>query len=103
MRRKGREENILRCPGVNGAQCARGSGPRSHVVKGARHSQDSSAASFFSSPVIRTAFLDSWLAILPDATIQPAVVDQLGRILDRERQGSPFDLSIKTTLLLAQK
>ena len=24
MRRKGREENILRCPGVNGAQCARG-------------------------------------------------------------------------------
>jgi SAM-dependent methyltransferase len=61
------------------------------------------APSFFSSPVIRTAFLDSWLVILPDATTRQAVVDQLSRILDRERQGSPFDLSIKTTLLLAQK
>lgn len=61
------------------------------------------AASFFSSPVIRTAFLDSWLVILPDATTQQAVVDQLSQILDRERQGASFDLSIKTTLLLAQK
>jgi len=61
------------------------------------------AATFFSSPVIRTAFLDSWLAILPQSTTRHKVVDQLSRILDRERQGSPFDLSIKTTLLLAQK
>jgi SAM-dependent methyltransferase len=61
------------------------------------------AATFFSSPVIRTAFLDSWLAILPDSTTRQAVVDQVSRILDRERQDGPFDLSVKTTLLLAQK
>ncbi|MGA1369663.1 MAG: class I SAM-dependent methyltransferase, partial [Blastocatellia bacterium] len=61
------------------------------------------AASFFSSPVICTAFLDSWLAILPEATTRQAMVDQLSQILDRERQGASFDLSIKTTLLLGQK
>jgi SAM-dependent methyltransferase len=61
------------------------------------------AASFFSSPLIRTAFLDSWLAILPLPDTRQAVIDQLSQILDRERQGAPFDLSVKTTLLLAQK
>lgn len=58
---------------------------------------------FLTSPLIETAFLDDWLAILPDQRARESVQQQLVKIIDRERQKTDFDLSIKATLLIGQK
>ena len=58
---------------------------------------------FLTSPLIETAFLDDWLAILPDQRARQSVQQQLVKIIDRERQKTDFDLSIKATLLIGQK
>ena len=46
--------------------------------------------------------LDKWLGILPPATVEP-VVAALERIIDRERGGYSFDVSIKATLIKGEK
>ncbi|MDX2031958.1 MAG: class I SAM-dependent methyltransferase [Blastocatellia bacterium] len=61
------------------------------------------AAAFFASPLIETSFLDDWMAILPDAATRAQVRRKLVAIIDRERHGGVFDLSIKATLVIAQK
>jgi ubiquinone/menaquinone biosynthesis C-methylase UbiE len=61
------------------------------------------AATLFDSPLLQTVFLDSWLDILPDESTRDAVTKQISQILDQERQGGTFDLSVKTTLLVARK
>lgn len=61
------------------------------------------AAEFFASPLIETLFLDDWLAFLPDAKTRGQVQNQLARIIDRERQNSSFDVSVKATLVVGQK
>jgi SAM-dependent methyltransferase len=62
-----------------------------------------SGAEFFASPLIKLAFLDHWLGVLPDAESRQAVQQQIITIIDRERQGADFDLSVKATLIVGKK
>ncbi|MFN0085417.1 MAG: class I SAM-dependent methyltransferase [Blastocatellia bacterium] len=61
------------------------------------------AAAFFASPLIETAFLEDWMAILPDEKTRGRVRRQLLAIIDRERHGLAFDVSVKATLVIGQK
>ena len=61
------------------------------------------AGEFFASPLIETTFLDEWFAFLPDQETRRQVEQQLGKIIDRERQGVEFELSAKATLVIGQK
>lgn len=60
-------------------------------------------ATFLSSPLIETGFLRAWLAFLPDAAARERVKRHLPEVIDRARQALDFDVSIKATLLIAQK
>lgn len=60
-------------------------------------------AAFLASPLIETTFLADWLAFLPDAATRERVKQQLPAVIDRARQALEFDVSIKATLLIAQK
>lgn len=72
------------------------------VVKNERlHFTD--AQEFFGSPLIESSFLENWLVFLPDSETRGLVQQQLAKIIDRERQGSSFDVSIKATLIVGQK
>ncbi len=72
------------------------------VVKSERlHFTD--AQEFFASPLIESSFLENWLMFLPNSETRGRVQQQLAKIIDRERQGSNFDVSIKATLIVGQK
>lgn len=58
---------------------------------------------FVTSPLIETMFLGDWLAFLPDDKIRLNALQQLVKIIDRERQDADFDVSIKATILLGRK
>jgi ubiquinone/menaquinone biosynthesis C-methylase UbiE len=58
---------------------------------------------FFESPLIATFFLADWLAILPDEETRRLVRQQLVKIIDEERHGMDFDVSIKATLIIGRK
>jgi ubiquinone/menaquinone biosynthesis C-methylase UbiE len=85
------------------------------------------AGEFFEAPLIKTFFLNEWLAILPDEETRPLVQEQMATIIERERQNMEnempldampdelkaiidyernkwyFDVSIKATLVLGHK
>ncbi|MFN0109892.1 MAG: class I SAM-dependent methyltransferase [Blastocatellia bacterium] len=61
------------------------------------------AEEFFTSPLIETSFLDDWFAFLPNQETRHHALEQLGKIIDRERQSASFELSVKVTLLIGQK
>ncbi|MGH9800067.1 MAG: hypothetical protein ACRD82_06860, partial [Blastocatellia bacterium] len=61
------------------------------------------AQEFFASPLIETSFLDDWLAFLPDQKTRAQVVEQLSKIIDRERQGAGFEVTVKATVIVGQK
>ena len=61
------------------------------------------ARSFFTSPLIETFFLNDWLALLPDAEAESRVRRNLATIIDRERHHMDFDVSIKATVIVAQR
>lgn len=58
---------------------------------------------FLTSPLIETTFLVDWLSFLPDAATRERVIQHLPAVIDRARQALEFDVSIKATLLIAQK
>lgn len=58
---------------------------------------------FFSSPMIESFLLNDWFTFLPDQQTRNLVREQLSKIIDRERQNSSFDMSVKATLLIGQK
>lgn len=60
-------------------------------------------ATFLSSPLIETGFLHDWLAFLPDVATREQVKRHLPTVIDRARQALDFDVSIKATLVIAQK
>ncbi len=60
------------------------------------------AEQFLTAPLIENYMLDGWLAILPPKSIEP-VREALARIIDRERAGYNFDVSIKATMFTAEK
>lgn len=61
------------------------------------------AAEFLTSPLIETSFLDDWLAFLPSLETRQQVEQQLAKIIDRERQNSSFEVSVKASLIVGQK
>jgi len=62
-----------------------------------------SGAEFLAAPLIEAAFLQDWLAVLPDDETRAMVLDKLPEVIDRARQPLDFDVSVKATLLIAQK
>ncbi len=60
------------------------------------------AKEFFESPLIEEFCLNDWLGILPKAK-QKLVCQEMEKIIDQEREGHDFDISIKATLLTGQK
>ena len=61
------------------------------------------AAEFLTSPLIETSFLNDWLAFLPSPETRQQVEQQLAKIIDRERQNSSFEISVKASLIVGQK
>ncbi|MGH9844442.1 MAG: class I SAM-dependent methyltransferase [Blastocatellia bacterium] len=61
------------------------------------------AGTFFESPLIETFFLDDWLAILPDGQTRERVRREMARIMEEERNGIDFDVSIKATVVIGRK
>lgn len=57
---------------------------------------------FIESPLIRDNFLDEWLEILPEDRRQE-VEESITEIIERERHESPFDISIKATVITGVK
>jgi ubiquinone/menaquinone biosynthesis C-methylase UbiE len=57
---------------------------------------------FLESPLIKDSFLEGWLSIVPKSDRQ-RVRRQIASVIERERHGAPFDLSIKATLIAGTK
>ncbi len=60
------------------------------------------AEDFFVSPLMEDIFLKKWLSIVPSDKLE-AVCKSLEQIIERDRNGYDFDVSIKATLLTAEK
>jgi ubiquinone/menaquinone biosynthesis C-methylase UbiE len=61
-----------------------------------------SAEQFFTAPLIEAFMLDKWMGILPRKSVKQ-VREALKRIIDRERNGYSFDISIKATVFKGEK
>jgi ubiquinone/menaquinone biosynthesis C-methylase UbiE len=61
------------------------------------------AQAFFQAPLIEVVFLNDWLKLLPDQQTRHKVQQQAAMIIDRERHGMDFDVSIKATLVKGLK
>ncbi|MEN3333663.1 MAG: hypothetical protein V7641_3028 [Blastocatellia bacterium] len=61
-----------------------------------------SGEAFLDSPLIKDTFFDEWLAIIPAARHQE-VRQRIAAIIDRERYGTVFYVSIKATLIAGRK
>jgi ubiquinone/menaquinone biosynthesis C-methylase UbiE len=61
------------------------------------------AQAFLTAPLIENYYLPRWLALLPDEEARYEVLEALARIIDRERQGMDFDVSIKATIIIGKK
>lgn len=61
------------------------------------------ATEFITSPLIENIFLSHWLGILASEQEERAVRDTLVQIIDRERGEDDFDVSAKTTLVIAKR
>jgi len=62
-----------------------------------------SGAEFFDAPLVRMVFLDHWLGILPTEESRRLVRDEMISIIDRERQGADFEVTVKATLIVGRK
>jgi len=60
------------------------------------------AEEFFLSPLMEEFFINKWLGIVPKKKLK-AVRESLEQIIDRDRNGYDFDVSIKATLLTGEK
>jgi ubiquinone/menaquinone biosynthesis C-methylase UbiE len=61
------------------------------------------AEQFLTSPIIEDVFFDTWMEVLPDSDTADRVRHAIGKIIDRERKGQKFDVSIKATTIWGQK
>ena len=61
-----------------------------------------SGEAFLDAPLIKDIFLDEWLAIIP-AERRQEVSRRIVAIIDRERNETDFDVSIKATLIADRK
>jgi len=62
-----------------------------------------SGEEFLSAPLVRDFLSDRWLEPLPDEAARVDVLREVERIVDEERQGGDFILSIKATVLVGRK
>ncbi len=62
-----------------------------------------SGEEFLSAPLVRDFLSESWLEPLPDEAARVNVLHEVERIIDEERQGGVFTLSIKATLVVGRK
>ena len=62
-----------------------------------------SGEEFMGAPLVRDFLLGGWLDALPDDEARASVVEEVTRIIDDERQGGEFVLSIKATLVVGRK
>jgi ubiquinone/menaquinone biosynthesis C-methylase UbiE len=60
-------------------------------------------AAFLNDPLIRHWFLAEWLGILPNEASRQRAETKLAELIDRAREGLDFEVSIKATLVQAQK
>jgi ubiquinone/menaquinone biosynthesis C-methylase UbiE len=60
------------------------------------------AEHFFTAPLIENFMLEKWFSILPRSAVK-RVREALERIIDRERGGYSFDVSIKATMIKGEK
>ena len=67
------------------------------------HFEFESAADFLASPLIENAFLGHWLGILASEGEERQVRDKLTRLIDEECIDGEFEVSAKTTLLIAKR
>jgi hypothetical protein len=61
------------------------------------------AQTFFEAPLIKMFFLNDWLMLLPDQNTRHLFQEEAAAIIDRERHGMDFDVSIKATLVMGRK
>jgi ubiquinone/menaquinone biosynthesis C-methylase UbiE len=61
------------------------------------------AKAFFESPLIDTYFVNDWLGMFPEHETRQRVQNEMMEIIDRERHGMDFDVSVKATLIIGQK
>ena len=59
--------------------------------------------SFMTDPLMQHWFLPGWLALFPEAKRQARVTAKLIELIDRTRAGLAFEISVRVTLLTAQK
>ncbi|HZI18282.1 MAG TPA: class I SAM-dependent methyltransferase [Pyrinomonadaceae bacterium] len=62
-----------------------------------------SGEEFLNAPLVRNFLLGRWLESLPEAEEREAVLGEVARIIDDERQEATFTLSIKATILVGHK
>jgi len=62
-----------------------------------------SGEEFLSAPLVRDFLSVRWLEPLPDEAARVNVLREVERIIDEERQGGDFTLSIKATLIVGRK
>ena len=58
---------------------------------------------FLDAPLVKDFLLGSWLALLPDEAARMDVLREVGRIIDEDRSGADFVLSIKATLVAGRR
>jgi ubiquinone/menaquinone biosynthesis C-methylase UbiE len=57
---------------------------------------------FFTAPLIEDFILEDWIAIVPESR-RDEVREHVVSIIDRERHGGPFEISIKATVVTGKK
>jgi ubiquinone/menaquinone biosynthesis C-methylase UbiE len=62
-----------------------------------------SGEEFLNAPLITDFLLKGWLESLPDEETRARVSQEVGRIIDEERQDMDFALSVKATLVVGRK
>ncbi|MGB8508696.1 MAG: class I SAM-dependent methyltransferase [Pyrinomonadaceae bacterium] len=62
-----------------------------------------SADEFLNAPLVRDFLLVNWLESIPDEEARAEVLGEIERIIDDERSGADFSLSIKATTLVGRK
>jgi ubiquinone/menaquinone biosynthesis C-methylase UbiE len=60
------------------------------------------AEDFLASPLIEDYFLDNWMAVVPESR-HGELRGSVASIIDRERHGAPFEVSIKATVVTGIK
>lgn len=62
-----------------------------------------SGREFLDAPLVQNFLLARWLESLPDEEARASVLEEVERIIEDERQGGDFSLSVKATIVVGKK